>query len=66
MFYFSLQSAIFFKFYQETIFCVLVLISDLSDLLLIGMVTCRRVRVTIMTGSSLDDWIYWHFGYNPS
>jgi hypothetical protein len=26
-------------------------------------VKTRRVRVTIMTGSSLDDCIYWHFGY---
>jgi hypothetical protein len=23
--------------------------------------TCRRVRVTVMTGSISDDWIYWHF-----
>jgi hypothetical protein len=28
------------------------------------IVTYRRVRVTIMTGSSWDDWIYWHFVYN--
>jgi hypothetical protein len=32
----------------------------------ISIVTCRRVGVTIMTGSSLDDWIYWHFGYTLS
>jgi hypothetical protein len=25
---------------------------------------CRVVRVTKLTGSSLDDWIYWHFGCN--
>jgi hypothetical protein len=25
---------------------------------------CRVVRATKMTGSSLDDWIYWHFGYS--
>jgi hypothetical protein len=30
------------------------------------IVTYRRVRVTIMTGSSSDDWFYWHFGYNLS
>jgi hypothetical protein len=28
-----------------------------------NIVTCRVARVTRMTGSSLDDWIYWHFGY---
>jgi hypothetical protein len=28
--------------------------------------TCRMVRVTIVTGSSSDDWIYWHFGYKFS
>jgi hypothetical protein len=33
---------------------------------LLYTVTCRRVRVMIMTGSRSDDWIYWHFGYNPS
>jgi hypothetical protein len=22
--------------------------------------------MTELTGSSLDDWIYWHFGYNLS
>jgi hypothetical protein len=27
-------------------------------------VTCRVARVTIKTGSSSDDWIYWHFGYS--
>jgi hypothetical protein len=27
------------------------------------IVTCRGVRVTKITGSRLDDWIYWHFGY---
>jgi hypothetical protein len=32
----------------------------------IRIVTCRRVRVTIMTGSNSDDWIYWHFGYKFS
>jgi hypothetical protein len=29
-------------------------------------VTCRVVRVTRMTGSSSDDWIYWHFSYSLS
>jgi hypothetical protein len=32
----------------------------------INTVTCRRVRMTKMMGSSSDDWIYWHFGYNLS
>jgi hypothetical protein len=32
----------------------------------ICIVTCRVVLVTIMTSSSSDDWIYWHFGYNLS
>jgi hypothetical protein len=32
----------------------------------INIVTCRVVRMTIMTGSSSDDWIYWHFGYKFS
>jgi hypothetical protein len=27
-----------------------------------GTLKCRRVRVTIMTGCSSDDWIYLHFG----
>jgi hypothetical protein len=30
------------------------------------IVTCRAVRVRRITGSSSDDWIYWHFGYNLS
>jgi hypothetical protein len=30
------------------------------------IVTCRRVLVTVITRSSSDDWIYWHFGYNLS
>jgi hypothetical protein len=34
--------------------------------LVICTVTCRRVRVTKITGSSSDVWIYWHFGYNLS
>jgi hypothetical protein len=29
-----------------------------------NIVTCTGVRVTIMTGSSSDDWIYLQFGYN--
>jgi hypothetical protein len=29
-------------------------------------VTCRVVRLTKMTGSSSDDWIFWHLGYKPS
>jgi hypothetical protein len=29
-------------------------------------VTCRVIRVTKITGSSSDDWIYWHFGYTLS
>jgi hypothetical protein len=29
-------------------------------------VTCMRVRVTKITGSSSGDWIYWHFSYNVS
>jgi hypothetical protein len=28
------------------------------------IVTCRGVHVTKITGSSSDDWIYSHFGYN--
>jgi hypothetical protein len=35
-------------------------------IILYYIVTCRRVHVTIMTGSSSDDWIYWHVGYNLS
>jgi hypothetical protein len=31
-----------------------------------SIVTCRVVRVTKITGSSSDDWIYWHFGYSIS
>jgi hypothetical protein len=31
-----------------------------------SVVTCRRVHVAIVTGSTSDDWIYWHFGYNLS
>jgi hypothetical protein len=31
-----------------------------------SIVTCRVVCVTKMTGSSLDDWIYQHFGYSLS
>jgi hypothetical protein len=27
------------------------------------IVTCRGVRVTTITGSSSDDWIYWQLGY---
>jgi hypothetical protein len=30
------------------------------------IVTCRMVRATKMTGSSSDDWIYWHLGYKFS
>jgi hypothetical protein len=30
------------------------------------IVTCTVVRMTKMMGSSSDDWIYWHFGYNLS
>jgi hypothetical protein len=30
------------------------------------IVTYRVVCVTKLTGSSSDDWIYWHFGYNLS
>jgi hypothetical protein len=29
-----------------------------------GIVTCRRVCVTQMTGTTSDDWIYWHSGYD--
>jgi hypothetical protein len=32
----------------------------------INIVTCMVVRSTKMTGSSSDDWIYWHLGYNLS
>jgi hypothetical protein len=32
----------------------------------VNIVTCRRVRMTIMTGYRADDWIYWHFSYNLS
>jgi hypothetical protein len=28
--------------------------------------TCRGVRVTKISGSISDDWIYWHFGYTFS
>jgi hypothetical protein len=31
-----------------------------------NIVTCRVVHATETTGSSLDDWIYWHLGYNLS
>jgi hypothetical protein len=31
-----------------------------------NIVTCRVVRVTKITGSRSDDWIYWHFGYSLS
>jgi hypothetical protein len=31
-----------------------------------NIVRCRVVRVTKMTGSTSDDWIYEHFGYNLS
>jgi hypothetical protein len=31
-----------------------------------NIVTCRRVLVTIMTGYSSDNCIYWHFEYNLS
>jgi hypothetical protein len=31
-----------------------------------NIVACRGIRVTIIAGSILDDWIYWHFGYNLS
>jgi hypothetical protein len=30
------------------------------------IVTCRVVLVTIMTGSSSDDWIYWCLAYKFS
>jgi hypothetical protein len=33
---------------------------------LIHIFTCKGVRVTKITGSRSDDWIYWHFGYNRS
>jgi hypothetical protein len=32
----------------------------------VDIVTCRLVQVTKLTGSSLDDWIYWHFSYGLS
>jgi hypothetical protein len=32
----------------------------------LGIVTCRVVRATKMTGSSSDDWIYYHVGYDLS
>jgi hypothetical protein len=32
----------------------------------LGTVACRVVRATKIMGSSSDDWIYWHFGYNLS
>jgi hypothetical protein len=28
-----------------------------------NIVTCKRVRVTKLTGSTSDDWIYEHCGY---
>jgi hypothetical protein len=31
-----------------------------------NIVTCTVVRVTKITGSSSDVWIYWHFGYTLS
>jgi hypothetical protein len=31
-----------------------------------NIVTYRVVRVTKLTDSSSDDWIYWHFGYKFS
>jgi hypothetical protein len=30
------------------------------------IVTCMGVPMTKITGSSSDDWIHWHFGYNFS
>jgi hypothetical protein len=33
---------------------------------LIYTVTCKGLRVTKITGSGSDYWIYWHFGYNLS
>jgi hypothetical protein len=33
---------------------------------LVNIVMCRSVRLTKIAGSSSDDWIYWHFGYNLS
>jgi hypothetical protein len=43
-------------------------VESLSQLALLDndIVTCRVVRVTGMTGSSSDYWIYYHFGYNLS
>jgi hypothetical protein len=32
----------------------------------IYIVMCWMVCVTKITGSSSDDWIYWHFGYSLS
>jgi hypothetical protein len=32
----------------------------------IYIVTCTGVLVTLITGSSLDDWIYLHLGYKFS
>jgi hypothetical protein len=40
--------------------CIEVNISnfDIGSLINFNIVTCRVVRVTKITGSSLDDWIY--------
>jgi hypothetical protein len=34
--------------------------------IVINIITCRVVCVMKMTGSSSDDWIYWHFSYKFS
>jgi hypothetical protein len=41
-------------------------LSALPTSLVLIILTRVWVRVTKITGSSSDDWIYWHFGYNLS
>jgi hypothetical protein len=36
---------------------------DFISCILLYIVTCSVLRATKMTGSSLDHWICWHFGY---
>jgi hypothetical protein len=39
-------------------------ISNFFEKNTLNIVTCREVRVTKITGSRSDDYIYWLFGYN--
>jgi hypothetical protein len=53
-------------FYCERCCCILTTFLYIHNKELIknnNNVKCRVVRVTKTTGSSSDDWIYYHFGY---